>query len=275
MLNFLKNELLSRGIDTFGVISLKKCRVVREYKLKKCGFDDLSDLSVIMLAIPYYTHHKEKNISSYAIPRDYHAYCKELFGSLIPLLNGKFEGYRFAGFADDSPIDERDAAARSGIGVLGENQLILTEKYSSYIFLAELITDYPLECNGAGDIKKCHGCMACRRACPAGEIGECLSSLTQKKGELTKAESDKIKRYGSAWGCDICQEVCPYTKKAIENGTILTPIEFFKESLIPCPSSGFIDGMSDCDFSLRAYSWRKRETVRRNLLILEDKTSKE
>ena len=72
------------------------------------------------------------------------------------------------------------------------------------------------------------------------------------------------------WGCDICQEVCPYTKAALDDNTIFSNIEFFNSHITPYITSDGISSLSDAEFSLRAYSWRGRDTVLRNLLISED-----
>lgn len=270
MLEFIKNELLKVGIDTVGALPPSTYTVTRAYKLKKYGFEDNDKLSVVIFAIPYYTEHKEKNISSYAIPRDYHMFCRELFSALLPALKGEFSEYKFAGFADDSPIDEREAAAKAGLGIIGDNGLIITEKYSSYVFFAEIITDFPINAE-ASEIKHCEGCGLCKKCCPIEEIGECLSALTQKKGELTEKEANAIKKYGCAWGCDLCQESCPHTLKAISQRTINTKIKFFQNDLTPILTTDLIQGMSDEDFSNRAYSWRKKETILRNLSLIENK----
>ena len=271
MLEYVKNELFALGIDTVGALPIEKCNIARQYKLKSKGLDGVDGLSVIIFAIPYYTDHKHKNISSYCIPRDYHAYCRELFDTLLPKLEARFEGYRFVGFADDSPIDERSAAAMVGLGVIGDNGMLITEKYSSYVFLAEIITDLPISTEGEYEIKRCEGCGICKKACPMSEIGQCLSALTQKKGELNADEIRAIEKYGYAWGCDLCQELCPHTVKAKKNGTIYTQIDFFKKDLTPVVTCELLDKMSEKEFSLRAYSWRKMETVKRNALILENK----
>ena len=108
-----------------------------------------------------------------------------------------------------------------------------------------------------------------------GQIGECLSAVTQKKGELTEIEAGAIKKYGSAWGCDICQEVCPYTIHAKRKGTIYTEVEFFKKSLTPILDSDTVNSMSDEEFAERAYSWRGRNVISRNLKILENNPENE
>ena len=147
--------------------------------------------------------------------------------------------------------------------------MAVTEKYSSYVFLGEIITDLPLDVDREYKIERCEGCGRCKVACPMSEIGACLSALTQKKGELTDTEKDHIKKHGFAWGCDICQEACPHTEKALKNKTIYTDIEFFKKDLTPLLTSELIDTMSDEEFAARAYSWRKKATVKRNLDIIE------
>jgi epoxyqueuosine reductase len=146
--------------------------------------------------------------------------------------------------------------------------LLLTEKYSSYVFLGEIFTSAVLE-HRIYPIRTCEDCGACQAICPAQNGEECLSSLTQKKGSLSERQTQRILAGGSVWGCDLCQEVCPYTARAIENGTIYSPIPFFSEQPIPILTSKALDDMCDEQFSARAYSWRKRETVKRNLMIFE------
>ncbi len=256
------------GIDLAAAIPLADCEITREYKLQRAGFSETDSLFAVMIAVPYLTRQSKRNISAYATARDYHLFFKELFDRLVPTLNTAFPEKRFVGFADDSPINERDAAAKSGLGIIGDNGMLITEKYSSYVFLGEIITDLPLICDPK-PIKRCQGCGKCKQICPMSEIGQCLSALTQKKGELTENEEFFIKKHGSAWGCDLCQEVCPHTLRAIKNQTIYTNIDFFKNNTIPCLTTEILDLMDDEEFAKRAYSWRKRETIRRNLEIMK------
>ncbi len=258
------------GIDLSAPIALKDCTVLRPYKLERAGFSDKDELFAVIIAVPYLTRQQKRNISAYAVSRDYHLYFKKLFGEVLPKLRQAFPHNRFAGFADDSPIDERDAAARAGLGVIGDNGMLITERYSSYVFLGEIVTDLTLEYD-AKEIVRCQGCGVCKQSCPMGDLSECLSSLTQKKGELTPKECAAIKKYGSAWGCDRCQEVCPHTLRAIKNGTIYTDIDFFKQNNVPLVSAEGIEKMTDEEFAERAYSWRGKKTILRNLNILEDK----
>lgn len=266
---YLKNLLEKENISLLSSLPLSKCRIIREYKLLRCGFSDLSSLNVYVIAVPYKCHDTvERNISEYAVSCDYHLYFKNLFERVTSALKEKYPEYSFCGFADSSPIDEIHAAARSGLGVIGKNNLLLTKKYSSYVFLGEIITDYPESIHTLSGISSCIGCGACQKICPKNDIGICLSDLTQKKGELSDTEIDAIKKYGSAWGCDMCQAVCPHTKKAEAGGEIYTKIEFFKNNRTPYLTKETIENMTDEEFLSRAYSWRKKETVLRNLDII-------
>ena len=140
-----------------------------------------------------------------------------------------------------------------------------------YVFIGEIITDAVLP-SFAIEIKHCINCKKCIDACPVNiEIDKCLSALTQKKGELTAFEQEAIKSHGFAWGCDKCQTACPYTVNAIKNNTIYTDVEFFNENLTPYLTHEDVENMSENDFSERAYSWRGKAVIERNLKILEGK----
>ena len=225
-----------------------------------------------MFLIPYYVGDGEGNVSLYARPMDYHYYCDELFPRLCGKLCEKFGG-RFVGFSDKSPIEEADAACRAGLGIIGDSYVIINKKYGSFVFLAEVFTDNAPEvfgCDPQGDfpLSYCPHCGACRRACPMTESGmDCLSAVTQKKGELSENERAYIKKYGSVWGCDICQLACPLVKKAIESGAE-TPIEFFRENRIKNLTVETLSGMTDEEFRKRAFSWRGKATLERNIELL-------
>ena len=266
---YVKELLSDKKITLVSSIPMSECRILREYKLTNCGLDTKDNLCVYMVAVPYKCEGVcNSNISEYAACRDYHLYFDKLFCDITKKLEEKFCGYKFCGFADSSPIDEIHASARSGLGIIGKNNLLITEKYSSYVFLGEIVTNCPETQFTLTPISECENCGACVAACPKYKHGVCLSSLTQKKGVLNSEEKSIIKKYGCAWGCDICQKVCPHTTKGIKNNTIYTDIDFFKSDLTPRLTREIIENMSDEEFTLRAYSWRKRETVIRNLDII-------
>ena len=270
MISTVARLLAERGIALSAPIALADCRVTRAYLLKRAG---ITDGTAFLFAVPYYTTECDdpaRNISAYAVSRDYHRFFAELFEEILPILRAKFPESRFAGFSDHSPIAEAEAAVRAGLGYLGCNRLFLTDAYSSFVFLGEIVTDAALPCK-AKELRFCPQCGACGAACPVGQdMNACLSALTQKKGALTEAEIDRLRAHGHAWGCDRCQEICPITKKAKATGSIYTKIGFFKEKALPHLTAAALESMCDEDFAARAYSWRGRPTILRNLEILEE-----
>lgn len=266
IVELLKNE----GIELFSFLSLDECIITKKYLLDRIG---ITSGSAVIIAVPYVSDDFSLgNISEYAKPRDYHIFFSSLFAQLTQKLKSEFPDFTFVGFADHSPIDERHAAALSGLGVIGKNGLLLTEKYSSFVFLGELITDSPLS-SDAGEIKYCSGCQKCVSHCPSSRLQKfgCLSAVTQKKYALSDEEAALMCDFGTVWGCDACQTVCPYTERALKRGTLFTNIPFFKEKRIYALTYRLVSEMSDEEFSERAYSWRGRETILRNLSIYENR----
>ena len=270
MFEILLNFLQKKNIDLVGALPLSACRILHPYLLERANIENGT---VFMLAVPYFSRAceaEERNISAYAVSRDYHLFFKELYQELLPYLAEYFPQSHFAAFADHSPISELDAAARAGLGVIGKNGLLLTEKYGSYVFLGEVITDVEIPCE-VGSIKLCKNCGACTNACPAvvSEKSNCLSALSQKKGNLSEEEQKMLYETCTIWGCDRCQECCPYNQRAKQNDTIYSPIPFFNEDTLPSLTVEGIENMSDAEFASRAYSWRGRETILRNLRLCE------
>lgn len=270
MFENLLNFLQKKNIDLVGALPLSACRVTRPYLLERAN---IASGTVFVLAVPYFTpacEDKGRCISAYAVSRDYHLFFEELYDELLPFLMKKFPNNRFAAFADHSPISELHAAVRAGLGVIGKNGLLLTQKYGSYVFLGEVITDLEIPCR-AHEVNFCEDCGACRNACPVdvSEKGLCLSALSQKKGELSEEEKRILLSTNTVWGCDRCQEICPYNKRAKECGSIYSPIPFFHQNTISSPTVKEIENMSDEEFLERAYSWRGREVILRNLRIRE------
>ena len=268
MFEILLNFLQKKNIDWVGVLPLSDCRVIRPYLLERAN---ISSGTVFVMAVPYRTpacDEPGRTISAYAVSRDYHLFFEELFGELLPYWKEKFPNNRFAAFADHSPISELHAAAHAGLGVIGKNGLLLTQKYGSYVFLGEVITDFEIPCR-AHEVSFCLDCGACKNACPRAvtEKNLCLSALSQKKGKLSEEEERILLSTNTVWGCDRCQECCPYNQDALAEGTIYSPIPFFYEKPISSPTTEEIESMSDKDFSERAYSWRGREVILRNLHI--------
>ena len=255
----IKAFLLSEGIDTFSAIKVDFLSVIDEKRMPE------GVKSAVMFLMPYYTgEHKSRNVSLYSVSRDYHLYIKEL--------SAKFEGnsqYFYSFFADTSPINERKAALIAGLGFKGQNGLIINEKYGSYAFIGTLLTDAVFDeeeyvCNN--EEKTCVNCGLCKEKCAflRGECDYCLSELNQRKNvtdeELAVILSKKIR-----WGCDTCQEECPHNK-SVE----ITPIEFFHRDLLEKIDVEMIENMPKDEFSKRAYAWRGKKTILRNLGVDKD-----
>lgn len=260
-------------------IPLSVCKPAKTYLLERAGIP--SSGTAILFAVPYVmtadAGEPTRNLSLYAVPRDYHGYMKELEAVVVPSLRGDYPDFAFALFADHSPIMEVDAAARAGLGMLGMNGLLLTPEYGSFVFIGELMTDadYTAVTGEAvpafpADPPRCEGCGLCVKACPAG-CGEgsrdgCLSALTQKKGELTPEETAAIVKGGLVWGCDACQLACPHNRAIIKDGRD-TPVPYFREGRLIRADAEALAAMEDAAFKARAYSWRGRAVILRNCAL--------
>jgi epoxyqueuosine reductase len=259
------------GIEFAAALPFSRCRLFAPEIIERRGVAPEEIKTALLFLVPYYVCDGEKgNISVYARAHDYHHFFENLYEQAIPRLSEAY-GTRFFGFADKSAIAEVHAASSAGLGKIGDNGLIINEKYGSFVFIGELLTDAPpsafgIDENGAFDPGACMHCGACKKACPMSEGLGCLSMVTQKKGELTGEERDFIFRHGSAWGCDICSAVCPYTKRAIAAGNE-TPIEFFRNDRIVHLTSEAVNAMDKATFRERAFAWRGKKTVLRNLEI--------
>ncbi|MCL4152337.1 UNVERIFIED_CONTAM: hypothetical protein GTU68_018398 [Idotea baltica] len=180
--------------------------------------------SVISLAYNYFTESQQVDesapkISTYAYGRDYHKVVrkklKELF-SIIHEIAGEVDGRVFV---DSAPVLERDWAKRSGLGWIGKNTLLLNAKKGSFFFLAEIILDLELEYD-APVSDHCGTCTKCIDACPTDAISEsgyiidgskCISYLTiELKDAIPSEFKDKMENW--MFGCDICQDVCPWNR---------------------------------------------------------------
>ena len=222
----------------------------------------------VVFLIPYKVESCGRNVSEYAVPRDYHFYIKEF----SQRLENEFYGtdLKMQVFSDNSPFFERDIAQTSGLGFFGKNHLLINEKYGSFIFVGEVVLDFVPDISGGDSCEKntCLDCGACVSACPGkcllgDDFSECLSGLTQQKN-LTETQKTEVSKHNLVWGCDICQEVCPHNKNVKE-----TPIEFFKKERLPFVDKNLLREMSDEEFLRRAYSWRGRDVILRNLDLHE------
>jgi len=258
-------------IEFAAALPFSACRVFAPDIIERRGVSPAEIKTAVLFLVPYYVYDGENgNISVYARAHDYHFFFENLYKEITPSLE-KAYGARFFGFADKSAIAEVHAASSAGLGKIGDNGLIINEKYGSYVFIGELLTGAPpaafgIDENAVFTPSECSHCGECKNACPMKEGLGCLSMVTQKKGELTPEERDFILRHSSAWGCDICSAVCPHTKRAIAAGNE-TPIEFFRNDRIVHLTSETVNAMDKATFRERAFAWRGKKTILRNLEI--------
>lgn len=157
-------------------------------------------------------------IAKYAYGEDYHIVVKEKLRSLVEHIREKIGDIHGRAFVDSAPVMERAWAQRSGLGWIGKNSLLLNRSMGSFFFLAELIVDLELEYDGP--VKDyCGSCTACIDACPTGAIPEpyvvdgskCISYFTiELKEEIPSDVKGKFENW--IFGCDICQNVCPWNR---------------------------------------------------------------
>ncbi|MBE6585837.1 MAG: epoxyqueuosine reductase [Ruminococcaceae bacterium] len=264
-----------------GAIPLSQCRILRPYLLEQRGLKDAS--TVLMFAVPYVMAEDalspQRNVSVYAVAEDYHLYFSELSEALIPELTRFFPGFQFAIFSDHSPIGEVEAAALCGLGCVGDHGLLITPEYGSFVFLGEIITDMPWNTatgevifTPRDEVPRCEHCGACIAACPGkclpNSRDTCVSAITQKKGSLTQEEKDYFSRQTLVWGCDICQMSCPHNQNILKSN-ISTPIQYFRQNRQPKIDLYALQHMSNEDFAKRAYAWRGKAIIERNLILQE------
>ena len=264
----IKKFFDEENIEYYGAVDVESLKVINSGLLER---SEISPKSTILFLIPYYVGDAE-NLSEYSAARDYHIVIRDITDRLARLLLEIYPENKFVGFGDHSPIDERYAALRAGLGILGDNGLLINEKYGTYVFLGDVITDVSPEVLGVGKpspVLKCEGCGACKAACPTGILGgsalSCLSEITQRKGELSDQELELMVKVGTVWGCDVCQSVCPHNKNVSK-----TPIRFFLEERIPNLTSSLVSKMTKEEFRTRAFAWRGKKTVMRNLEYFEN-----
>ena len=184
--------------------------------------------SVISLAYNYFPEKdladgEKPRLAKYAYGEDYHRVVKDKLFELLDHLRESLGAIQGRCFVDSAPVMERAWAKRSGLGWVGKNSLLLRKHEGSFFFLAELIVDYDFAPDSPV-ADHCCTCTRCLDACPTGAIvapevvdsSRCISHMTI---ELHDALPEEHKAVISPWvfGCDICQDVCPWNRHARPN----------------------------------------------------------
>jgi epoxyqueuosine reductase len=178
--------------------------------------------SVITLLKNYYPaqSNSEIRISKYAYGKDYHEVIKASLRKMIHELQEKIGQFQGRGFVDSAPVLERSWAKRSGLGWIGRNGNLITKQTGSFFFIATLIVDVDLNYDDPFAKDFCGNCKKCVEACPTEAIlpdktinaSKCISYFTIELKDEIIPEEMKGKFNDWMFGCDICQDVCPWNR---------------------------------------------------------------
>lgn len=192
--------------------------------------------SVITLLLNYYPEQQQvaeaPRVAKYAYGQDYHEVIKGKLNTLLLMMQEEIGEVSGRGFIDSAPVLERSWAQRSGLGWIGKNGNLIHKQAGSFFFIATLITDLPLLYDSAvGDY--CGSCTRCLDACPTNALvspgvvdgSRCISYYTIELKELLIPENMQGKFENWMFGCDICQDVCPWNRFSKPNNTVeFTPV---------------------------------------------------
>ncbi|MDX1957240.1 MAG: tRNA epoxyqueuosine(34) reductase QueG [Leptospiraceae bacterium] len=229
--------------------------------------------SVIVLGVVYisseYELIKKKfpfRFTRYAVGEDYHKVIRKKVKPVLNYLKSSFPNHHFRQGVDSLPISEKVLAREAGLGWIGKHTNLINSEIGSYFFLSCILTDLVLEYNSIV-ADRCGTCTTCLDACPTNALFEpykidatkCISYLTieNKKKVFDKDESEKLNQW--IYGCDICQEVCPWNKVKQERKGIFSHWkEFSPLSIFEKDPNDFLN-MEEEEFS----EWTKKSAVDR------------
>jgi epoxyqueuosine reductase len=182
--------------------------------------------SVISVLLNYFPAEKQSDpdapvLSKYAFGTDYHFVMKEKLGELLRFIQSEIAPCQGRSFVDSAPVLDRAWAARSGLGWIGKNTNLISVEHGSFFFIGELIVDLELPADRKTVRDHCGTCTRCIDACPTQAIvspyildaRKCISYQTiENRGEIDLALKGKFEN--RVFGCDICQDVCPWNLKS-------------------------------------------------------------
>lgn len=249
--------------------------------------------ALIVCLFPYYQKAKQTNLAKYTWADDYHLivpqYLEKLGQFLVEQVNAHDADnstatqvlstesaidVQYEIHCDTSPLADRYGAYLAGLGFYGKNHCLINPSFGSFTNIGSLLVnidfppDSPLKIN-------CGECNRCIKACPGHALNTerfqfetCKSYLTQKKGELTEEEINIIQKTPLIFGCDVCQDVCPF------NADIpITTIPEFTH-ITPLISAEEIEDLTNRKFKAlfghKAFSWRGKKLLLRNLNIIKE-----
>ena len=235
--------------------------------------------SVVSLLLNYYTdeHQVEgaPKISKYAYGTDYHFVIKEKLKQLFQILQEEIGEINGRVFVDSAPVMDKAWAGRSGLGWMGKNTNLINKKVGSFFFIAEMILDLKLDYD-TPVTDHCGTCTACIDACPTEALtpynidaSRCISYLTiELKDQIPSEFQNKMDDW--SFGCDICQDVCPWNRFSKPHSEPLFEprselLEFTKKDWEELTEATF-----DTIFKNSAVKRTRYRGLKRNLAFLND-----
>ncbi len=186
-------------------------------------------MSVVMVGLNYFQEYSPPEggprFARYSLGNDYHKIIKNKLYQIKDVISDSNPDATSRVFADSAPVKENELAVLAGLGWIGRNSMVINKKFGSWFFLGEIITTQELDYNQSVEKDHCGSCRKCIESCPTGAIMEdrtldarrCISWLTiENKREigdsLARSIGDRV------FGCDKCQEVCPWNVKPVVTG---------------------------------------------------------
>ena len=285
----------SLGLDTLGFIKCREFTELKEffYRRKEKGLEnefEEEDIekrinpfnymeegkTIISIAFPYLHNidYYDNGFSVYTRGQDYHKVVKSYLSKICEFIESI--GGNAMSFVDSNFLPERYIAYLANVGFIGKNNLIITKKYGSFVFLGEIITDLEIETkerdfNEIEKFNECGSCESCYKECPSKSINKykknpniCVSYFTQKK-TLEDKEIKLLK--GRVFGCDSCQNSCPYNENInFSNIKEFYPFDFMnKENTRELAIIGTKDFKES--FLKTSCGWRGKNVLKRNAII--------
>lgn len=242
----IKQKALSLGFDLCGISTIEELNAEKKFLekwLKQNYHGDMAYMarnidkrvnpsllvdgtqSVISVLLNYYPQknlHPESHykISKYALGTDYHYVIKDKLKKLMEFIEQHFPNTPMRAFTDSAPVLDKSWAIKSGLGWMGKNTLLINKKMGSFFFIGEIIVGMDLQADSPLEKEYCGSCTKCIDACPTDALRDpyimdatkCISYLTiESKNDIPNELVPNLNNW--IFGCDICQDVCPWNSK--------------------------------------------------------------